>query len=197
MKKKMFVAVVCMLFVGANSFANDATKIPQKTDADVEMMVLMDAPRPMFMMEGGVMMPPHGMHMEHDFGRPDFNHDIKLTDKQREKFKILGKKHKDDIHEMNTARIALHERYQEKIEAILTDEQFRKIENMRKDLRKDLRKLDEKQHRLFKEHRHDFESILTDEQKQQLKNTRNEYKKCDCAKMHNNVKEMPKHKDKK
>lgn len=160
MNKIIITSLVCAILTSV-SMADDKTTTPP--EPNFEMMMLVSQPRPMFFMDDQIMPPMHT--------RPGFDArpHLDLTDDQREKFQKLGKKHRKEIKQLQQDRSAIHERYQEKFEAVLTDEQFRKIEKMRKDLRRDMKKLDEKQRDLFEQHRNDFESILTKEQRQQLR----------------------------
>ena len=159
MTKIISMSVMCIA-LATNAFAknnNQPPKMPQPPEPSFEMVMLMDRPmhRPPFMDVHA----PHG---------PQPMEQIKLTDKQHEQMRALGKKHREQMDNLHDAREDLREEYLEKFEDILTDEQFRKIENLRRDLRKDMKKLNEKQKKLFEQHREDFEKILTDEQKKEL-----------------------------
>lgn len=173
MKANIIVGTLFAIMTTASVMANDDNK-KSNPAPDFEMFMLIDAPRPTFMLDGPI--PSRHSHMrrgpQFGMGHPVEFPSIDLSDSQRDKFRELGKKHRKDMENMHKSRAVMHERYQEKFEAVLTDEQFRKIEKMRKELRRDMRELDEKQQKLFEQHRHDFESILTKEQKKELQKIR-------------------------
>ncbi|MDE6571467.1 MAG: Spy/CpxP family protein refolding chaperone [Alphaproteobacteria bacterium] len=164
------VVMLCATVTMANGKSTDGG------DRRFENVMLDSGPRPVFVIDGGPMMPPpHGFNRwPGRFGGEPFGGKIKLTDKQRDKIKVLDKNLKKDMKRLRDDEDDLREKYRERFEAILTDEQFRKIETMRNDLRKDMKKLREQQHDVMEKHKRDFESILTDEQKKALEQKHNE-----------------------
>lgn len=160
MKNNIIFATICTVMIFG--VANCKENTPNNQSSEFEMVVLGSTPSSIFMPRRPFPGPHHDMFQ--------FNDDLKLTDAQREKLYNLGKKHHNDIKELDENRDAIQERYQERFESVLTDEQFRKIEKMRKELRKDIKKLNEKRQKMIESHRNDFEAILTPEQKEMLKN---------------------------
>ena len=155
-----FICATVMMISGANATDNQNTPDAPHHDKHFEMGIMMDMPRPTFMMDGP--MPPR-KNMA-----PGPIEKLNLSEKQSRELKKLGRQHHDDIKRLHAAREELREKYLEKFESILTDEQFRKIDAMRKDLRREMKKLNDKRDDLYQRHRQSFESILNPEQKKEL-----------------------------
>lgn len=169
MNKKIFIHAICIIAICTCAVAGEEKSDKDARDTDFAIGMLMDSPKPMFMMPPTQMMPaPARMAFPPKPESAGMASQIKLTDRQREKMRNLEKKHHEEMKSLHDARDELREEYQEKFEAVLTDEQFRQIEKMRKDLRREMKKLNDKQQKMMESHRSAFESILTTEQKKEL-----------------------------